>query len=587
LSFKSKLILSYILIILASFGLMAFFLDRHLEQNSLRDIRSSLIMQASLIENQIQAQKPKNEDIDYLDGLVKTLKPKIQCRLTIIDIKGNVLADSEKSRAEISSMENHLGRPEVKAAIDGNIGVDTHYSPTLKVDMLYVAVPIRSGDQTAGVLRLAMPLENIQKTLTAIRKIVLLGLLFALGLAAVLSYLLVSQITKPINRMMRICRRFAEGDFGRRINHNCSDELGELAVTLNKMAQDIEDKIKQTKEQNQKLTAVFNSMIEGVIVTDKATRIVSLNHTVEEMFGVCEKAAKGKLLLEAVRNSRLSEVISDVLENGRSASAEVNLVHPARKTLQINAAPIFSGNIVDGCLAVVHDITEIKRLETMRSDFVANVSHELKTPLTSIKGFAETLLEGALEDKEHNRSFLKIIHEHAERLNSLVNDLLSLSYFESTEMVLEKKNLDIRGLLDEVVLGFASQRKKKNIAINNELPSGLVVKADRDRLGQVFTNLLDNAVKFGDENSSIKIYWQDTDGKIKVVVEDTGTGIPEKDIPRIFERFYRVDKARSRELGGTGLGLSIVKHIIEQHGGTVGVESIEGAGTKFWFTLPK
>ena len=222
----------------------------------------------------------------------------------------------------------------------------------------------------------------------------------------------------------------------------------------------------------------------------------------------------------------------------------------------------------------------------MRSDFIANVSHELKTPLTSIKGFIETLLEGALDDRENNRNFLMIIQEHAERLNNLVNDLLSLSHLESNEIVLEKEGINIKQQVEGVIMGFKSQLKKKSIEVKDELPANLSIKADKNRIEQVFTNLIDNAIKFNKEKGSIKIYSRDLNGKTKIIVEDSGIGIPKKDITRIFERFYRVDKARSRELGGTGLGLSIVKHIVELHNGSAGVESTEGFGSKFWIILP-
>jgi two-component system phosphate regulon sensor histidine kinase PhoR len=353
------------------------------------------------------------------------------------------------------------------------------------------------------------------------------------------------------------------------------------------MAQDMEDKIKEIETQNQKLTAIFNSMIEGVIVVDKVEHIISVNPTIEKIFGILNKDVEGKVFLEAIRNNDIAEVINVALKRGKSLSSEIVLIYPVRRVFEVNATPIFDNNVINGCLVVVHDITEIRRLETVRSDFVANVSHELKTPLTSIKGFVETLLEGALDDKENNRNFLKIIHDHAERLNSLVDDLLSLSHLESKEITLNKKSFNLRLQLEEVISGFKSQLKKMNIDIKNELPASISINADKDRIEQVLTNLIDNAIKFNKENGSIRIYAQEVNGKIKVFVEDLGIGIHEKDIPRIFERFYRVDKARSRELGGTGLGLSIVKHIVELHGGSVGVESTEGLGSKFWFILPK
>ena len=586
-SFKLKLIFSYAFVILVSFGFIAFFLDKNLEENSLHNIKTSLTNQAYLVENQITVENLKKEDITHLELLITTLSEKIKCRITVINNLGKVLADSEKSQKEILQMENHLYRPEIKMALADEVGIDTRYSSTLKIDMLYIALPMKEDKEIIGVVRLALPLESVEKTLSEIRKIVLLGLMFALALAFVLGSIIAAQTIRPINRMIQVSRKFSEGDFSRRIIQPSKDEIGELAATLNKMAQDIENKIREIKAQNQKLAAIFNSMIEGVIVIDKGGYIVSVNPTVEKIFSVLKKDVEGKIFLEAVRNNDIAEVIGTILKKGKPVSAEITLIYPVRRIFEVNATPIFDNDAIGGCLVVIHDITEIRRLETVRSDFVANVSHELKTPLTSIKGFVETLLEGALDDKENNRNFLKIIQDHAERLNSLVDDLLSLSHLESKEITLNKKGFNLRQQLEEVVLGFKSQSKRLNIEISNDLPAGITVNADKDRIEQVFTNLIDNAIKFNKEKGFVRIYAQEVNGKIKVFVEDSGIGIPGKDISRIFERFYRVDKARSRELGGTGLGLSIVKHIVELHSGSIGVESTEGFGSKFWFILPK
>lgn len=586
-SFKLKLIFSYIFVILLSFGLIAFFLDKNLEKNSLRNIENSLINQAYLVENQITAEYLKKEDIAHIEPLIATLSGKIQCRITVIDNLGKVLADSEKSQKEIPELENHFYRPEVKMALADGVGIDTRYSSTLKIDMLYVALPIKENKEIIGVVRLALPLENVEKTLSEIRKTILLGLIFALALAFVLGSIVAAQTIRPVNRMIQVSRKFSEGDFSRRVLQTSKDEIGQLAVTLNSMAQGLEDKVREIKAQNQKLAAIFNSMIEGIIVADNSSRIISVNPTIEKIFNVSKKEVEGKIFLEAIRNNDISEVISSVLKNGRLLSVEINLVLPVRKIFEVNAAPIFDNSAVNGCLVVIHDITEIRKLETMRRDFVANVSHELKTPLTSIKGFVETLLEGALDDKENNRNFLKIIQDHTERLKAKVEDLLSLSHLESKEIVLNKKRFNLKQQLEEVISGFKSQLEKMNVEIKNDLPVSIMVDVDKDRIEQVFTNLIDNAIKFNKEKGAIRIYAQELNGKIKVFVEDSGIGISEKDIPRIFERFYRVDKARSRELGGTGLGLSIVKHIVELHGGSVGVESTEGFGSKFWFILPQ
>jgi two-component system phosphate regulon sensor histidine kinase PhoR len=586
-NFIFKLTLSYVFIILISFGFIAFFLDKKLEENALQDIKSSLVNQAYLIETQIVAENLIKEDTVFLDSLVKTLSPKIKCRITVLNNRGKVLADSEKKLEEVLNMENHADRQEIKAALSGLIGEEIHYSRTLKIDMLYVALPIVDKGGAIGVLRLALPLSDLKEILSAIKKAIFFSLFFALGLAFVLGSILTKAIIKPINKMIHVSHKFSQGDFSHKIFVDSKDELGELASTLNKMAQNMEDKINEIEIKNQHLVAILESMVEGIIVVDKASRIVSVNHTVENIFNISKKNLEGKIFLEVIRNNDILDIISAVLKKGEFTSCELTLVWPVQKIFQINASPVFEKGIVSGCLLVIHDMTEIRKLETMRRDFVANVSHELKTPLTSIKGFLETLLEGALEDKENSRHFLIIMQDHTERLNKLVDDLLSLSRLESKEILLKKDIFNLKQQFEKVIASYGAQFKKRNIEIKNELPINLSINADKDKIEGVLTNLIDNAIKFNKEKGAIRIYSQDQSGIIRIIIEDSGIGIPEKDMPRIFERFYRVDKARSRELGGTGLGLSIAKHIVELHGGTIGVESVEGLGSKFWFTIPK
>lgn len=585
-SLKFKLILSYVFVIIFTFGLVAFFLDKNLEEDSLRDLKSSLVNQAQLIESQLSSKSIIQGEIPVLEALIKDLSLRIKSRITIVDTKGQVLADSLKSLKDISDMENHAFRPEIKSALAGIVGQERRYSSTFKIKMLYVAVPIKSGENITGVVRLALPLANVEKMLEGIRNTIILSILFALSLAFVLGSLITSGIIKPVNKIIRVLRKFSAGDFTHKIYHDSKDEIGELADALNEMASEIEQKIKDMSSQSQQLKAIFNSMIEGVMLTNREGCIVSVNQAIERIFQVVKPEVEGKTFLEAIRNNDIAEIITGVLNMGKSVSKEITLVYPLQSIFEVNATPIFEGGFVNGCLVVIHDVTEIKRLETMRRDFVANVSHELKTPLTSIKGFVETLLEGALEDKENNRNFLKIIQEHTDRLDKLVNDLLSLSHFESKGIVIDKSEFNLNDQIKEVVAGFKSQLKSKGIEVTNQLPKELMVNADKDRLEQVLVNLIDNAIKFNKDKGLIKIYNQDYSSNIKIIIEDFGMGIPQKDISRIFERFYRVDKARSRQLGGTGLGLSIVKHIVELHGGAIGVESTEGLGSRFWFSLP-
>jgi len=586
-SLRIKLTLSYIFVVLVSFGFIAFYLSKNLEEGSLHDIKSFLINQSRLIEGQISVDGFKKKDQVYLEGFVRSAAEKTGLRLTIIDSEGKVLADSEKNREETLLMDNHAQRPEIKKAFSGEIGEYTRYSPTLKIDMLYVAVPLSRGSEISGAIRVAMPLENVRRTLFAIRKTVFIGLLFGLGLALVLGSILSASILKPVHKIIAASKRFAKSDFSRKVFHTSQDEIGELAATLNKMAGEIEEKIAQVSTQNQHLVTILSSMVEGVIVIHKSGKIAAINSAAEKLFNVPKNEAEGKLFLEAIRNNDVMEVFNKAMQTGGIVSEELSLVWPVHKILRVNASAIFENGQASGCLLVMHDISEIRRLETVRSDFVANVSHELKTPLTAIKGSVETLLGGALEDKENSRHFLEIVLEHTERLNNLINDLLELSHIESKETKLELSEIDLKSLSSKIISGFRNQAGKMRIEISNDLSEGLSVRADKDKIERVFINLIDNAIKFNKKNGILRLYAEITDKEIRVTVEDSGIGIPEKDIPRIFERFYRVDKARSRELGGTGLGLSIVKHIVELHGGSVGVESTEGLGSKFWFTLPK
>ncbi len=587
-TFRFKLFFSYVFIVIISFGVIAFFLDKNLENESLKVIEASLISQARLIENQITAENLKKEDTSYLDGFVKKIRDEVKCRLTIINLKGKVLADSEEPREFLPKLENHRYRPEVMAALEGRIGSNMRYSKTLKIDMLYVALPITDKGSIIGVLRLALPLVSVEAILSTIRKTVLKSFILAVLLAFIVGSLLARSIANPINKIIQVSRNISEGDFSHRIFLNSKDEIRKLADTINQMAQDIEDKLKKIQTQNQRLKAVLDSMIEGVIVVDKSGVVISANPAIEKIFDIKIQDVEGNFFLESIRNNDIAELIALALKEGQFISRELKIVLPAQKTFQVNVSAVFDQEgQVSGCLAVVHDITELKRLETVRSDFVANVSHELKTPLTSIKGFIETLLEGALEDKENSREFLKIIQNHTERLDNLINDLLSLSHIESREIKLKIDSINLHDLVNKIYSGFRSQIKKRSIEVKNGLPVDSLIRADVDRVEQVLTNLIGNAIKFNKEKGSINIYSEDSKDSVKIIVEDSGIGIPPKDIPRRFERFYRVDKARSRELGGTGLGLSIVKHIVELHGGNVGLESVEGLGSKFWFTLPK
>ncbi|HAT71278.1 MAG TPA: hypothetical protein DCS63_00495 [Elusimicrobia bacterium] len=382
-------------------------------------------------------------------------------------------------------------------------------------------------------------------------------------------------------------KRFAAGDFGYRIPVGSSGELKKLSETLNFMAGEIGAKMRDAELRRLELEAAFRDMSEAILVTDGAGVITRLNPRARQLMGAAGFDAEGMRLSGMPAGPELSSAAIKALSSGRPVSFEIEPAAAPGTVLSVSASPIVEDGAVRGCVLVARDITGPSRLEAMRRDFVANVSHELKTPLTAIRGCAETLLNGALEDREHGPQFARSIHEQAVRLDNLVNDLLKISYAESGRAQLEKTQVELKPLVDDLGGGLAAILAKKKISVVNLVPAGFAVNADRDRLSQVLINLLDNAAKYNREGGEIKIAAADEGSCAKVSVEDTGAGIPAAHLPRIFERFYRVDKARSRELGGTGLGLSIVKHLVELHGGSVGVDSAGGRGSVFWFTVPK
>lgn len=387
---------------------------------------------------------------------------------------------------------------------------------------------------------------------------------------------------RKIEDLNVVLRKVLENNLKSRVKEYSHGDLREFSHLINRLIDGLEARYKESSF----LKAVLKSMAEGVIAVDRQARIILVNPSLCRIFNLNPLETEGRLFLEAVKNNDLFEVIKSALDKGDIVSREITVEWPIQKIFKVNTTPIFEDGAVTGCLLVIHDITEIRKLEKMRVDFVANVSHELKTPLTSIKGFVETLLEEALTDRENSINFLRIIHEHTNRINRIINDLLELSSLESKGTYLEKEVFVLRPFIEEIIDGLKVQLKEKMLKLEFNIGTQVNINADKDKLRQVFLNLLSNAIKFNKEKGFIKVYSETEGDFIKITIEDSGIGIPEKDIPRIFERFYRVDKGRSRELGGTGLGLSIVKHIVEAHSGNVAVQSTEGLGSKFYFRLP-
>ncbi len=413
----------------------------------------------------------------------------------------------------------------------------------------------------------------------------LFGLILLSG--TLLGIRLAGGIRRPLAEISAVARRIAAGDWEAEVRHPTGDEIGDLALALNAISSAIREKSRQLTESKGRLEAVLANMESGVALFDRSGRIDLVNPSAERILGISKQDDFGRTYVETLKNYPLIRIIDEVLKSGKPQSGEIALIFPSELILEAHAAPVFGEwQEPRGVVLVLHDISEIRRLERVRAEFVANVSHELKTPVTAVKGFAETLLEGALYNSRACEEFVSIIGEEAERLNRLINDLLSLSRIESRELKLQLEPLELGPEIKQIVDKIKPRFQKKELALGVTDPGHPVVAlADRDRLEQVLLNLLENSLMYTPSGGRVEVGVQEEQGVVVVSVRDTGIGIPPDDLPRIFERFYRVDRARSRKLGGTGLGLAIVKHIVEAQGGRVWVESELGKGSTFYFTM--
>jgi len=506
-------------------------------------------------------------------------------RVTVIGADGTVLAESDLD--SVGAMENHAGRPEVRRALAGAIGSDIRRSATLGRDLLYVAVPLDRPGEPRIALRLALPIREVEEARSLVRRTVVGGGILAVAVAVVVGLFVSRRVTSPLRRMEDVARRMAEGDLGQTLPAAGTDEIAELGIALNRTAVSLREKIERLGDEQAKVRTILDGMTEVVVALDDRGRLLFLNPSARVMFGAENGAAEGRSFVEVVRQKGLLDLVEEVRASGTPARHELELGPPINRVVAARGAPLGLGPGAGGVLLVLHDVTELRRLERVRSEFVANVSHELRTPLTCIKGYLETLLDGALDDRAHARRFLEVAGTHAERLDRLIDDLLELSNIESGRVTMVPKRLELGDVIAGVAAMFERRTAQNRQTLERVVPTGLTVQADRDRLVQILVNLVDNAVKFTPEGGRIGIEAGPVaGGRVEIIVHDSGIGIPSTDLPRITERFYRVDKDRSREVGGTGLGLAIVKHLVQAHGGELHIESALGQGTTVSFTVP-
>ena len=526
-----------------------------------------------------------------IQSMVRELSRHALARVTVIGPDGTVLADSDTPDDAVSRLENHGTRPEVIQALSAGYGTDIRLSATVGQRMYYLALPMKSGNQIRSVARLAIPLTTLESRIHDLTRAVSIAFGLAFAVSVALSVLLARGVTRPLSAMADVARQLAGGSLGRRIRTTSRDEVGVLGSTLNQMADQLESKIREVSEDRTQLLAMLASMIEGVMVLDCRGKVLQVNPALEQMLMVQGAEARGRAHWEVIRHHELSELVTRVLETRANCGGEMTAAASGR-TLRVEASVAGGQRENEACAVLVfHDITAVRRLEKVRKDFVANVSHELRTPLTSIKGYVEALLDGAKDNPEQALRFLEIILKQTDRLNLILDDLLQLSQIESGQVLFKRDPISLSEVVDRTVALIKPLADKKGHTVTVAMPADLPpVLGDPERLSQVLTNLLDNAVKYTPANGSIQVAGQIAGDPpqrlVELSVTDTGLGIPEADRPRVFERFYRVDKARSRELGGTGLGLAIVKHIVEGHGGRVWVEGNQPTGSRFVVRLP-
>ncbi|MEQ1890985.1 MAG: ATP-binding protein [Planctomycetota bacterium] len=505
-------------------------------------------------------------------------------RLTLIGADGQVRADSHEEPAR---MDDHSNRPEIVAARAAGLGVARRRSHTLGREMLFVAVPVDGENGPLGFVRASLPVEEIDASLAAVRRSVLVGTTFGVLVAFAGGLLLARRITRPLAALTEVAGDLTAGRYDSRVAVTGDDELGLLGATLNRLGEEVTRRIAALSQEDAQLRAMLASMIEGVVAIDENDRIAFINQAARALLDADGGEARGRSLWELAPVRELADLIARARSSGGHVEDELDLFRGAReRILQVHVSP-FQGGEAGGIVLVLHDISELRRLERVRRDFVANVSHELKTPLTSIQGFVETLLSGALHDQENNVRFLQRIEVNVRRLTSLVSDLLSLAKIESGQLAIERGPVDWREVLEGVLRLREPALTKKGLTLEVlGRKRAVLVRGDREAMTQVLDNLLDNAIQYTNAPGRVVVrFWSEKDRGF-VSVADSGIGIPAADLERVFERFYRVDKARSRAVGGTGLGLSIVKNLVLRMEGEVRVESVEGKGSTFTVELP-
>ncbi len=571
-----KIFFSYLVVICLSFFVLDLLFRDEVKKVLTSQIETEMMSAARLIEL-----TPREKLLQQVAQMAHIT----QSRITLIDSRGRVLADTEKDAAQL---DNHLNRPEVQEARLKGSGKSIRFSNSLDIDMLYVAVAVRDGDGITGYVRLARPLHQVQTVIEKVYQFMFFTIVIVAAVSLLMALFVSYRMAEPIKAMERFTERLRQGEpVGTMILYT-ADETKKLADNINFLVEELRDKIRVAREEKSKLMAALTSITEGVLILGDQGEIEFVSPVLAEMLSAQYDDICGKTLMEAFRSVDLQKAYAEFKNTTTTLSREIVLGDAEPVILNISVSAVHDHPEGEKTMIVFHDVTRLKKLEKIKTDFVANVTHEIKTPLTAIIGYLETLKSGAIENVEETKTFLDIILKQAERLNRLVDDLLMISNLEMKEMKLNFEDVSLPSAVETVVSLVEAKAASKKIIIYNNIKENLApIRADRDKLTQILVNVLDNAVKFTPDGGSVFIDVLTTGEEVVVSIRDTGIGVPADEIQRLGERFYRVDRSRSRELGGTGLGLSIVKHLMIAHGGKMEIESRLGHGTKVSLFFPR
>lgn len=574
-----KITLPFIFLVVFGMGLLGFSMVDSTRNLQMGHLRTNLEHEARVVADTVLLEMISPATSDSLDTLVKNMGRDITTRITIIAPDGTVLGDTRENPL---ALENHFSRPEVKDALAQGTGQSTRYSQTTGQSMMYLAVLISDQDNVVGIARVALPLNAIQTSLNGAITFISWSLTAAALLVILAAIIITRRITRPIRQITRAAEKIASGQFDQTIDTYSNDELGRLSQAFNKMSANLKEMMSTISDEKSKLLAVLSTIADGVIMTDTGGNILLVNATSENLFNIQESRVIGKPLIEVVLNYEIEEVLRKCLATKRRQYAQIDTT--GGKFIRVIAVPLKTDK-VSGALLLFQDLTELRNLQTMRREFLGNVSHELRTPLTAIKAIVETLQDGAINDASIAQDFLNKVNIEVDNLTQMVNEIIELSRIETGKTTLNLVTVNLNLIIEEIIPRLSPQMERKPVALHLELAEELPpVQADKARLQQAITNLIHNAIKFTPSNGQITVKTGTQNQSVWVQVADTGIGISRKDLPHIFERFFKADKSRTAE--GSGLGLAITKHIVQAHGGEIWVRSEEGRGSTFSFSIP-